>query len=264
MNVAAEELTGWQSEDVEGRHFCYQLFQCENERGKRLRNGCCPGVAAFTARQPHNEAAYVITRKDGEKVKVKSDYRFIHEPVDGHRIGLIRMEPVVEAQTSAQPTNGRGLWQAVVAAVLAIALLVALTPLIERANHTWMTLGQVEQVAVDQPTPFKFTYPATGKPGVAFLTAERGKPVEALEGSCPYDGEAVQWNAQKGEFICPEDGSAFARDGAFKSGNAGFRLRHLRATLTDTGEVRAWIPNAPVTPVKDRPAFDDVYVMPVF
>lgn len=81
--------------------------------------------------------------------------------------------------------------------------------------------------------------------GSAFLTridGPDGAKVTALSSVCPHLGCAVDFDAPKGDFVCPCHTSAFAKDGARLFGPSLRGLDELAVKLVDNGgQQEIWV-----------------------
>jgi PAS domain S-box-containing protein len=261
MNQAAEKLTGWESDQVAGKRHCYGLLKCRTVEDLPL-NGNCPGTRAFTGNEAERVSTYWIRRKDGSFVRVQSEYTVVPDKREGRRVGVIRMEPTAKPEPKVKETQpGMPLWQVLAGALGLMIGFVLLIMVLEQTAHQWITLGSIQQIAPNQPTAMTFVHPGTTgadvKPGLVFVKAERGLPVTALYGHCPYDGDMVVWDQEKRTYVCPTDGSVFQEDGTFAGigGKAWRKLPALQARrVGERIEVR--VPKTPPTPTRDQPKID--------
>ena len=67
----------------------------------------------------------------------------------------------------------------------------------------------------------------------AVVVRKKDGSLTALSAVCTHLGCIVQWNAPKGEFICPCHGGQFSPDGTVLGGPPPKPLEHLKATVAN-------------------------------
>ncbi len=88
--------------------------------------------------------------------------------------------------------------------------------------------------------------------GAAWLIKSRAGEVSAFSATCPHLGCSVQFDAAKAEYNCPCHKSAFALDGARKSGPSKRGLDPLPVTVTEGRVLVTWIQYKPDIARRER------------
>jgi len=105
--------------------------------------------------------------------------------------------------------------------------------------------GVPHQVVLTDDVVDAWTRSPAQRIGSAFLTRVEGPDgpqVTALSSVCPHLGCAVDFDAPKGDFICPCHTSAFAKDGAKLFGPSLRGLDPLAVKLVDNGgQQEIWV-----------------------
>jgi menaquinol-cytochrome c reductase iron-sulfur subunit len=97
-------------------------------------------------------------------------------------------------------------------------------PALKQAQDTWIRLGSVSKVQLNEPTLFKATVETqtgwidTQEEVSAYVLTENGKDFAALSNICTHLGCRIRWIAEEGKFFCPCHNGVFARDGSVVSG----------------------------------------------
>ena len=97
-------------------------------------------------------------------------------------------------------------------------------PALKQAQDTWIRLGSVSKVELNEPTLFKATVETqtgwidTQEEVSAYVLTENGKDFAALSNICTHLGCRIRWIAEEGKFFCPCHNGVFARDGSVVSG----------------------------------------------
>lgn len=97
-------------------------------------------------------------------------------------------------------------------------------PALKQAQDSWIRLGSVSKVQLNEPTLFKATVETqtgwidTQEEVSAYVLTENGKDFAALSNICTHLGCRIRWIAEEGKFFCPCHNGVFARDGSVVSG----------------------------------------------
>ncbi|MGE5250901.1 MAG: ubiquinol-cytochrome c reductase iron-sulfur subunit [Bacteroidota bacterium] len=97
-------------------------------------------------------------------------------------------------------------------------------PALKQTTETWIRLGSVKKVELDNPTLFKATIETqtgwidTQEEISAYVLTENGEDFVALSNICTHLGCRVRWIAADGKFYCPCHNGVFAKDGSVVSG----------------------------------------------
>ena len=97
-------------------------------------------------------------------------------------------------------------------------------PALKQAQDTWIRLGSVSKVELNEPMLFKATVETqtgwidTQEEVSAYVLTENGKDFAALSNICTHLGCRIRWIAEEGKFFCPCHNGVFARDGSVVSG----------------------------------------------
>jgi menaquinol-cytochrome c reductase iron-sulfur subunit len=107
-------------------------------------------------------------------------------------------------------------------ALPAIAYVVG--PALKQNIETWIRLGPLSKVELDNPTLFKATIDTqtgwidTQEEISAYVLTENGQDFIAMSNICTHLGCRVRWIADKQGFYCPCHNGVFAKDGTVISG----------------------------------------------
>lgn len=94
------------------------------------------------------------------------------------------------------------------------------------AKEAWISIGKLEKIPVDTPTPFSFTrtqvngWERTGTSFGGFIIrkSEDPKDIVILSSRCTHLGCSVNWHEDSQEFICPCHDAKFSKDGKVLDG----------------------------------------------
>lgn len=104
----------------------------------------------------------------------------------------------------------------------AIAYIVG--PALKQTTDTWIRLGSVGKVELNNPTLFKTTvetqtgWISTQEEISAYVLTENGQDFAVLSNICTHLGCRVRWIQDKEGFYCPCHNGVFAKDGTVISG----------------------------------------------
>jgi menaquinol-cytochrome c reductase iron-sulfur subunit len=97
-------------------------------------------------------------------------------------------------------------------------------PAFKQTVDTWIRLGPVSKVELDNPTLFKTTvetqtgWITTQEEISAYVLTEDGQDYQVMSNVCTHLGCRVRWIADKQGFYCPCHNGVFAKDGSVVSG----------------------------------------------
>lgn len=97
-------------------------------------------------------------------------------------------------------------------------------PALKQAADSWVRLGSISKVELNDPTLFKTTVETqtgwidTQEEVSAYILTENGKDFVAISNICTHLGCRVRWISEEGKFFCPCHNGVFARDGSVISG----------------------------------------------
>jgi menaquinol-cytochrome c reductase iron-sulfur subunit len=97
-------------------------------------------------------------------------------------------------------------------------------PALKQAADSWVRLGSVSKVELNEPTLFKATVETqtgwidTQEEVSAYVLTENGNDFVAISNICTHLGCRVRWIAEEGKFFCPCHNGVFGRDGSVISG----------------------------------------------
>ena len=94
------------------------------------------------------------------------------------------------------------------------------------AKEAWITIGKLENIPVNVPTPFSFTrtqvngWERTGTSfgGYVIRKSEDVKDILILSSRCTHLGCSVNWKEESKEFVCPCHDAKFSQDGTVLDG----------------------------------------------
>ncbi|MCL5105283.1 MAG: ubiquinol-cytochrome c reductase iron-sulfur subunit [Armatimonadetes bacterium] len=98
-----------------------------------------------------------------------------------------------------------------------------LSPLFQRRKELWLNLGELKDVAPEQPTRFVYKYVRMDGwfektiYGTAYAV-RNGANVKVLSNICTHLGCGVRWDDDKKSFLCPCHNGVFDRNGTVVSG----------------------------------------------
>jgi PAS domain S-box-containing protein len=97
MNPAMEALSGWRTDEVNGRH-CWEVFCTQDEKGNSLCQDACPMLQALEdgASVPYAEVA--ILRRDGSKRQLSVSYAYVSVPSQGVGYGVAIARDITNAK----------------------------------------------------------------------------------------------------------------------------------------------------------------------
>ena len=104
----------------------------------------------------------------------------------------------------------------------AIAYIVG--PALKQDANTWIRLGAISKVEINNPTLFKTTIETqTGwinaeEEFSAYVLTENGQDFTAMSNICTHLGCRVRWIPSQDAFFCPCHNGVFAKDGTVVSG----------------------------------------------
>ncbi len=104
----------------------------------------------------------------------------------------------------------------------AIAYIVG--PALKQTAETWIRLGSINKIELNNPTLFKTTvdtqtgWISTQEEISAYVLTENGNDFVAISNICTHLGCRVRWIAEEGKFFCPCHNGVFAKDGTVVSG----------------------------------------------
>jgi len=112
-------------------------------------------------------------------------------------------------------------------------LLYSTLPPLRKRSSTWVDVGEVTRLAVNQPQELGVV--VTRADGWRTITTVKSvwayrtsaTDVVAYASPCPHLGCAYAWNAEAERFLCPCHGSVFALDGRVLAGPAPRPLDRL-------------------------------------
>lgn len=117
-----------------------------------------------------------------------------------------------------------GIGGLISASIVVPAIGYIIGPALKQAQDTWIRLGSVSKVQLNEPTLFKATVETqtgwidTQEEVSAYVLTENGKDFAALSNICTHLGCRIRWIAEEGKFFCPCHNGVFARDGSVVSG----------------------------------------------
>ena len=97
-------------------------------------------------------------------------------------------------------------------------------PALKQTTDTWIRLGSVGKVELNNPTLFKTTvetqtgWISTQEEVSAYVLTENGQDFAVLSNICTHLGCRVRWIQDKEGFYCPCHNGVFAKDGTVISG----------------------------------------------
>ncbi len=116
--------------------------------------------------------------------------------------------------------RGTGLGMGLVGVMLSVpALGFLLSPLFTKQTITWIPVGAVDGVPVNQPTPLVaevpigigYTTPPVKR--VVYVVKKPNGEIRALSNICTHMQCDVHWDPLLGNFLCPCHGGLYAIDG---------------------------------------------------
>ena len=116
--------------------------------------------------------------------------------------------------------RGTGLGMGLVGVMLSVpAVGFLLSPLFTKQKTSWVTVGPIDAVPVDRPTPLYADVPVgTGYPSppvkrVVYVVKRPSGELRALSNICTHMQCDVHWDPQLGSFLCPCHGGLYDIDG---------------------------------------------------
>lgn len=116
--------------------------------------------------------------------------------------------------------RGSGLGMGLVGVMLSVpAIGFLLSPLFTRQKTSWVTVGPIDAVPVDQPTalyaevPVGTGYPTPPVRRVVYVVKRQSGEVRALSNVCTHMQCDVHWEARLKNFLCPCHGGLYDIDG---------------------------------------------------
>ena len=97
-------------------------------------------------------------------------------------------------------------------------------PALQQGVATWIRLGPVSKVEVNNPTLFKTTLEVptgwikTQEEISAYVLTENGRDFVAISNICTHLGCRVRWIAADGKYHCPCHNGLFSKDGTVLAG----------------------------------------------
>lgn len=92
-NQAAQELCGWNAQEVAGQVKCYSLLGCHTSEGTMLCYDACPMRDALLNGVNDHEARYIVTLKDGREAPVRARYSRFSVDGDQSDCVLLVLDP---------------------------------------------------------------------------------------------------------------------------------------------------------------------------
>lgn len=112
-------------------------------------------------------------------------------------------------------------------------------PALKREDGTWIRLGSISKVELDNPTLFKTTIETqTGwinaeEEFSAYVLTENGQDFTVMSNICTHLGCRVRWIANKEGFFCPCHNAVFAKDGSVLDGPPPRPLDRFESKVED-------------------------------
>ncbi|MBJ7610637.1 MAG: ubiquinol-cytochrome c reductase iron-sulfur subunit [Candidatus Dormibacteraeota bacterium] len=116
--------------------------------------------------------------------------------------------------------RGTGLGMGLIGVMLSVpAVGFLLSPLFTKQKLTWITVGPIDEVPVNQPTamiaevPVGTGYPTPPVKRIVYVVKKRDGPTLALSNICTHMQCDVHWDPSLGNFLCPCHGGLYDIDG---------------------------------------------------
>ena len=112
-------------------------------------------------------------------------------------------------------------------------------PALKKEADTWIRLGSVSKIELDNPTLFKTTIETqTGwinaeEEFSAYVLTENGQDFTVMSNVCTHLGCRVRWIAEKEGFFCPCHNAVFAKDGTVLDGPPPRPLDRFESKVED-------------------------------
>lgn len=112
-------------------------------------------------------------------------------------------------------------------------------PALKQAADTWVRLGAVNKVELNNPTLFKTTVETqtgwinTQEEISAYVLTENGQDFAVLSNICTHLGCRVRWIADDKKFHCPCHNGVFAKDGTVLAGPPPRPLDRFESKIED-------------------------------
>lgn len=112
-------------------------------------------------------------------------------------------------------------------------------PALKQTAQTWIRLGSINKIELNEPTLFKTTVDTqtgwinTQEEVSAYVVTENGDEFVAISNICTHLGCRVRWIAQEGKFFCPCHNGVFGKDGTVISGPPPRPLDHFETKVED-------------------------------
>ena len=139
--------------------------------------------------------------------------------------------------------RGTGLGMGLVGVMLSVpAVGFLLSPLFSKQRLSWVTVGAIDNVPVNQPTPLIAEVPVgTGYAAppvkrVVYVVKKSDGEVKALSNICTHMQCDVHWDPALGQFLCPCHGGLYDIDGKNVGGPPPQPLPQWVHRLTTDGQ----------------------------
>jgi menaquinol-cytochrome c reductase iron-sulfur subunit len=123
------------------------------------------------------------------------------------------------------------------AAVGLPAIAYIIGPALKQNTDTWIRLGSVSKVELNNPTLFKTTvdtqtgWISSQEELSAYVLTENGQDFVVMSNVCTHLGCRIRWIPDKEGFYCPCHNGVFAKDGTVVSGPPPRPLDHYESKV---------------------------------
>ena len=132
-----------------------------------------------------------------------------------------------------------GIGGVIGAAVGLPAIAYVVGPALKQEDATWIRLGAISKVELNNPTLFKTKIETqTGwinaeEEFSAYVLTENGQDFTVISNVCTHLGCRVRWIAEKDGFYCPCHNAVFAKDGSVLDGPPPRPLDQFESKVED-------------------------------
>ncbi|MCX6067978.1 MAG: ubiquinol-cytochrome c reductase iron-sulfur subunit [Chloroflexi bacterium] len=130
-----------------------------------------------------------------------------------------------------------GMGGVIAAAVGLPAIAYVVGPASKQDANTWIRLGAISKVEMNNPTLFKASVDTqtgwinTQEEVSAYVLTENGQDFVAMSNVCTHLGCRIRWIAEMEGFYCPCHNGVFGKDGSVKSGPPPRALDHFETKV---------------------------------